>query len=49
MNTNESLNAIRYEWTFIDVMKGNALLDMKDDLKGTFEAFQEKELSRKRK
>jgi hypothetical protein len=47
MSANESLNEIRYGWTFIDVMKGNALLDMRDDMKGTFDAFQERELKKK--
>jgi len=43
LNTNEPLNEIRFNWTFIDVMKANALLDMQDDMKGAVDAYLEKE------
>lgn len=41
MSRNISLDELRYSWTFKDIEKANAILDMKDDYEAAIQGYNE--------
>lgn len=44
-----SLDELRYEWTYEDILKANALLDMEEDYRIAYKEDDANEFERKRK